>query len=236
MVRYIDLHLRRPAKPDELRKMLEHAAWLGYKAVGLASGDSPKLRELGGELGIEVVTRIDLRPESGRELLRSLSDLRWKYEIIAVECTGKEVARQAAKDHRVDVLNFPPSPNTRMKVWFDRQEASLASMAGCALEINISDILRVGPPQSARLISVMRGEVENARRRGVPVIVSSGADSPMLMRSPRELLALLDLLSVEEGEGREMISRNPLMILERNRGKMTSGFVAPGVRVVGDAR
>ncbi|MBS7652649.1 hypothetical protein KEJ13_05910, partial [Candidatus Bathyarchaeota archaeon] len=70
----------------------------------------------------------------------------------------------------------------------------------------------------------------------VPVVVSSGADSPILMRSPREIVALLDLLSVEEGEGKEMISRNPLMIVERNRGKMAPGFVAPGVRVVGDAR
>ncbi|MEM4727603.1 MAG: RNase P subunit p30 family protein [Candidatus Bathyarchaeia archaeon] len=236
MVKYIDLHLKKPARPEDLRSMLRYATRLGYGAIGLASSDSPNLRDIGRELDIEIVTRIDLRPESGRELLRSLSSLRWGYEVVAVECTRKEVARQAAKDHRVDILNFSPSPNTRVKVWFDRQEATLASEAGCALEINISDILTAGPIQCAKLLSVMRVEIENARREDVPVIISSGADSPRLMRGPREIVALLDLLSVEEGEGKEMISRNPLMIVERNRGKMAPGFIAPGVRVVGDAR
>lgn len=236
MVKYIDLHIRKPANPDELRLMLGYASKLGYQAVGLASSDSPRFRELGRELGVEVVTRIDLRPESVRGLLGALSGLRWKYEIVAVECTRKEVARQAAKDHRVDILNFSPSLNTRMKVWFDRQEATLASEARCALEINLSDILRAGPLQCAKLLSIMRIEIENARRKDVPVIVSSGADSPMLMRGPREVIALLDLLSVEEVRGKEMISQNPLIILERNRAKMTPGFVSPGVRVVEDAR
>ncbi|MBS7653437.1 hypothetical protein KEJ13_09980, partial [Candidatus Bathyarchaeota archaeon] len=201
MFKYIDLHLKKPAKPDELHLILEYAKGLGYGAIGLASNDSPNLRDIGRELDIEVVARIDLRPESGRELLRSLSNLRWRYEVVAVECTRKEVARQAAKDHRVDILNFSPSPNTRVKVWFDRQEATLASEAGCALEINVSDILTAGPIQCAKLLSVMRVEIENARRKDVPVVVSSGADSPILMRSPREIVALLDLLSVEEGEG-----------------------------------
>ncbi len=236
MVKYIDLHLKKPAKSDELRSMLTHAKRLGFGAVGLASSDPHNLRDIGRGFDIDVVTRVDLRPESGRELLRLLSNLRWRYEVVAVECTKKEVARQSAKDHRVDILNFSPSPITRMKVWFDRQEASLASEAGCALEINISDILRAEPFQCAKLISVVRAEIDNARRKDVPVVVSSGADSPMLMRGPREIVALLDLLSVEEEAGREMISQNPLMIVERNRGKMAPGFVAPGVRVVEDGR
>jgi RNase P/RNase MRP subunit p30 len=215
--------------------MLEHASRLGFRKVGVAPSESSEIGGV-GELGIDVVTRVDLRPGSGRELLRLLGGLRWRYEVVAVECLGKDVARQAAKDHRVDILNFSPSLNNRMRVWFDRQEASLASEAGCALEINISDILRAGPYQCARLLSILRVEIENARRREVPVIVSSGADSPSLMRSPREIVALLDLLDVEEGEGKDMISRNPLMIVERNRMKMAPGYVAPGIRVVGDAR
>lgn len=234
MTGFIDLHLK-PSRPDELQPMLRYAKGLGYEMVGLASSDSPKLREAEREAGVEVVTRLDLRPENGKELLRLLSGQRWRYMVIAVECTSKEVARQAAKDHRVDILNFSPFLNTRMKVWFDRQEASLASEAECALEINISDILRAGPFQCAKLLSIMRGEIENARRRDVPVIFSSGADSINLMRSPRELIALLDLLSVEEEEGREMISKNPLRLVERNREKMAPEFVAPGVRLVRDA-
>jgi len=129
------------------------------------------------------------------------------------------------------------SISTRSRVWFDRQEAVLASGANCAYEINASDMLGKGSATSARLLSIIRREVENAKRHDVPTVVSSGADSRLLMREPRGLVALLDLVGVDEEEGLDMVSMAPWRIVEANRGKLASGFIAPGVRVVDwDAR
>ncbi|RLI09303.1 hypothetical protein DRO42_04555 [Candidatus Bathyarchaeota archaeon] len=234
MRRFVDLHLRQPAAVDELEGMLRFAAELGYSGVAVASERKPpeELRRLCRELGIDLISRVDLRPRSARDLTASLRRVRRRFEVVAVDCRSKAVARQAAKDHRVDLLDFPASPSARAKVWFDRQEASLASGANCAHEINTSDFLRLGPTAGAKLLSIIRREVENAERHGVPVVLSSGADSRLLMREPRALAALLDLVGVGEEEGLAMVSSVPWRMVEVNRGKLAKGFIAPGVRVV----
>lgn len=234
MRRFIDLHLRQPAGgSDELELMLRLSAEQGYSGVAVASKTThQQLGDLCLELGLDLISRIDLRPRSARELTASLRRVRRRFEIVAVDCRSKAVARQAAKDHRVDLLDFPASISTRAKVWFDRQEAVLASGANCAYEINVSDLLRVGPAAGARLLSVIRREVENARRHGVPVVVSSGADARILMREPRGLAAMVDLVDVGEEEGLDMVSSNPWRMVEVNRGKLSPSFIVPGVRVV----
>ena len=230
MRRFVDLHLR-PGSSGET--MLQEAARLGYSCVGLTSenGDrgSPS-KELGE--GVDIVRRIDLRPRNANELTSSLRRIRRRFEIIAVECRSKPVARQAARDNRVDILNFPTQVQGRRRVRFDRQEASLASGANCVYEINLSDLLNKGAHVASRLISMMTVEVENAVRYDVPVVVSSGADEPLLMRGPRELAASMQLLGVGEEESLDMVSDAPWSIVERNRGKLEPGYVSPGVRRV----
>ena len=235
MRRFIDLHLRHPASgTDELELMLRLAAELGYSGVAVTSNRvlPESLKRLSGELRLDLISRIDLRPRSAKELTVALRRVRRRFEVVAVDCLSKAVARQAAKDHRVDLLNFTASTSTWAKVWFDRQEASLASGANCAYEINASALLRQGPVKSARLLSLIRREVENAKRHDVPVVLSSGADSRLLMREPRGLAGLLDLVDVDEEPAMDMVSSIPWRIVEMNRGKLTSSFVMPGVRVV----
>jgi len=240
MRRFIDLHLRQPDdSTDELEFMFRLAAERGYTGVAYSSGRVPPtmLKNLCRELDVDLISRINLRPRSARELKASLRRVRRRFEVVAVDCRSKAVARQAAKDHRVDILDFSASISTRSRVWFDRQEAVLASGANCAYEINASDMLGKGSATSARLLSIIRREVENAKRHDVPTVVSSGADSRLLMREPRGLVALLDLVGVDEEEGLDMVSMAPWRIVEANRGKLASGFIAPGVRVVDwDAR
>lgn len=235
MRRFVDLHLRQPDDSgDELKQMLGLAAEMGYSGVAVSSCKASVnvLRNLCRELDLDLISRVNLRPRSARELTASLRRVRRRFEVVAVDCRSKGVARQAAKDHRVDLLDFSASISTRSKVWFDRQEAVLASGANCAYEINASDLLRHGPTASARLLSIMGREVENAKRHEVSVVVSSGADSRLLMREPRGLASMLDLLGVEEEESLDMVSSIPWEIVEVNRGKLASGFISPGVRMV----
>jgi RNase P/RNase MRP subunit p30 len=229
--KFIDLHLR-PGSSG--KTMLQEAVRLGYSCVGLASenGDRGAPSKELDEDGMDVVRRIDLRPRNANELTSSLRRIRRRFEIIAVECHSKPVARQAARDNRVDILNFPTQIQSRRRVRFDRQEASLASGANCAYEINLSDLLNKGAHAASRLISMMTVEVENAVRHGVPVVVSSGADEPLLMRGPRELAASMQLLGIGEEESLDMVSDVPWSIVERNRRKLEPGYVSPGVRRV----
>lgn len=234
MRRFIDLHLRPPPDTIETEKMLVHAVELGFKGVAVTFDRKPSksVRELALDLGLDLVYRVDLQPRNPAELTAMLKRVRRSFEIVSVECHGKAVARQAAKDHRVDILNFHASVSSRRQVRFDRQEASLALDANCSYEINLLDLIRQGPMAASRLISLLRGEVENARKFNVPIIISSGAREPLLMREPRGLAAVADLFDVGEEEGLNMVSTNPWKLVEENREKLGAGFVVPGVKVV----
>lgn len=227
MRKFLDLNIR-PLKEELRRSMLELAADLGYTGVGLTPEKPPEGGEIDPEL--DLISRVSLRPSNVNDLTKSLRRIRRKYVIIAVECHSKNVARQAAKDNRVDILNFPVSISARRKVRFDRQEASLAGRANCAYEVNVSDLLGVGPLILSRLFSMFRDEVENAKRYDVPVIVSSGADEPLMMRDPRSLAAVLSLLGLDEAESLDAVSTTPWSMAEGNREKLGPGFVLPGVR------
>lgn len=190
------------------------------------------LKAAASAAGIDPVSRVDLAPRNTRELTAALRRLRRRFEIVAVESRSKKVARQAAKDHRVDILNFPSSLSARSRIRLDRQEASLASDANCAYEINVADLLGQDWDDRSRLMSLMRAEVDTARRFDVPIVVSSGARGILQMRDPRGLAAVSALLDLDGDEGLDAVSKIPMGIVETNRGKLDTGFVAPGVRRV----
>jgi ribonuclease P/MRP protein subunit RPP1 len=223
---FVDLHLK-PGTPSEIASMLETAKKLGFSGVAVTRADSSP----GTQEGLDVINRIDLKPRNQRDLTSSLNRVRRRYEVVSVECASKSVARQAAKDHRVDILNFLPSASNRKKVGFDHQEASLASGSNCVYEVNACDILGQGPLALSKLLPILRREVENARRYDVPVVLSSGATEPLLMRGPRDLSALMGLIDGEV-DGLDTVSTNPWRVVKVNREKLRRGFVVPGVKVV----
>jgi RNase P/RNase MRP subunit p30 len=233
MRHFVDLNIRDPGDTEVFREMLGLASKLGFKGIALAS-ESPApqaLRDEAQALGIDLASRIDLRPRNANELSRTLRRVRRKYEIVAVCCTSKTVSRQAAKDHRVDILNFP-HPKNGKRIGLDHQGASLAAGSNCAYEMTLSDLLDSSVEEWPRTLINMRRDIWNADHEGVPVLVTSGADTPLRMREPRAIASITSLLGITENMGLDAVSENATRILERNRGKLEPGFVSPGVREV----
>ena len=46
------------------------------------------------------------------------------------------------------------------------------------------------------------------------------------------MAALAFLFGLDEASALETVSKNPVAIVKRNREKLSSGFVAPGIRVI----
>ena len=233
MRRFVDLNIRDPGEPRILTEMLGLASKLGFKGIALASERSAPqiLVDEAKTLGIDIASRIDLRPRNTNELSKDLRRFRRKFEIVAVHCENKAVSRQAAKDHRVDILTYNPLKTGRRRVGFDRQGASLASMSNCAYEVSISDLLE-SSSERARVLVNLKRDIRNATNEGVPVVVSSGAWAPLLMREPRGLASITSLLGLSEDQGLDAVSETPRRILARNREKLGPGFVSPGVKEV----
>jgi len=234
---YADLHLR-PNIDDShwVSQIMLKASKLGYRLIAMPlpydiqEKQILHLREMAREANIDLTLRVDLTPKTPKELVYNLRRLRRKFEIIAVACKSKNVARQAAKDRRVDILNFPQL-DWRER-FFDRAEAELASNALAAFEIDIKPLLTLEGPARVRLLSSLRREVKIAQKFKVPIVISSGVSDEYLMRKPKELAAFTFLFDMNEASAIEAVSKNPVAIVKRNREKLTSRFVAPGIRVV----
>ncbi len=237
MSRFVDLHLRVPfGEAEQQRKMIAKASELGYRMVGIpvpataSSEDIENVRKLCGEVGLDFVTRIDLTPRTPRELLEDLRGLRRRFEIVSVFCASKPVARQAAKDRRVDVLSFPP---TRIRDrFFDSAEAELASKSLASFEIDLAPFLSLEGFLRTRLITSLRKELATANHFNVPVVISSGATNEYLLRRPHDYAALTFLFDWDPSLALSALSEIPLKIVERNRDKLSPGFVTPGLRIV----
>jgi len=234
---HADLHLCPDLRNDErVKRMIRKASELGYRLIAIPLPQNfpqEKIRQLQNiceENKIDFASRVDLKLQTSKELINSLRKLRRKFEIIAVMCESKQVARQAAKDRRVDLLNFP-AYNFR-KRFFDKAEAELASNALGSLEIDIKPLLTLEGPARIRLLANLRREVTIAEDFRIPIVISSGASREMLMRKPREIASLSSLFDLDKALAMEAISKNSMAIVKRNREKLNPKFVAPGIRLI----
>ena len=209
---------------------------LGYQTVGIAFPVDIqrdlllRLRKICSDAKVDLVTRTDLAPKTPNELLNHLRRYRQRFELISVTCLSKPVARQAAKDRRVDILSFPIFD--RKRLFFDHAEAELASKSYASVEIEMSSLLRSKGFQRIHLLASLRKIVTTARKFHVSIVISSGATNPYLMRRPRDFASLAFLFSMDPSDALCSLSECPLIMVNRNREKLSPDYVINGVRVV----
>jgi len=237
MRKFVDLHLCAPIDdPKRVERMVDLLAELGYRMVGIpllpnvSQERMRQIEEICNRARVEFVTRVDLMPKTSNELLNNLGRLRRKFEIVSVACASKNVARQAAKDRRVDLLS--PCLTFPCKRFFDYAEAELASKKLVAFEIDMAPILSSTGFPRIRLLSSLRKEVAVARKFDIPITISSGASDENFLRSPQDYVALATLFDLPVSCALQALSDYPLSIVERNKEKLSPCYAAPGVRVV----
>jgi RNase P/RNase MRP subunit p30 len=238
---FADLHLRLNLRDASAAlRMINKAANIGYRLIATPLSPQTSTEELAtlqkacNESGMDFATRIDLRPRTSNELTYQLRRFRRKFEVVCVSCENKPVARQAAKDRRVDLLNFPLLDFHRR--FFDRAEAELASNSLATLEIDVKPLLVLEGPARIRLLSNLRREAAVAAKFHVPIVVSSGVSAERLLRRPREMAALAFLFGLDEDSALEAVAQSANAIVKRNREKLSGKFVAPGIRVVKEGK
>jgi ribonuclease P/MRP protein subunit RPP1 len=238
---FSDLHLRVSPKDHKTAyQMISKAAKLGYRRIGVPFSAGPQQNEVASleemciNSGMDFVLRADFKPRSQEDLTRFLRKFRRQFEVICIICDTKEVARQAAKDRRVDLINFPSLDYH--KRFFDRAQAELSSCSLAALEIDVKPILLLEGPPRVRLLSYLRREVAIAVEFGVPVVVSSGLSEEQLLRTPRDLASLAFLFGLDEDQALDAVSTSATAIVKRNREKLSSKFIAPGIKVIKEGK
>ncbi|MCX8175729.1 MAG: hypothetical protein N3E48_00670 [Candidatus Bathyarchaeota archaeon] len=229
MGRFVDLHLN--VKWEDVKNVLSFLSKLGYGAVGLVSNLNGRIedwKKVGESLGVDVASRVNLQPTSTDELLKMLRKLRRKFEVVAVICTSKDVARLAARDRRVDLLVFP-AKNLNL---FDVAEAKLASGSNACLELNIKHVTETPPRFLPKVIFELKRIVKVANKYKIPIVTCSGATCIYEVKTPRDLASIPYILGLSEKEALQTVSLNPKTIIEKNRVKLSKNFVGVGVYLV----
>jgi ribonuclease P/MRP protein subunit RPP1 len=238
---FADLHLRvNPKDLQAAQRLFSRAARFSYKMVSIplssemSGNEIAKLKAACSGAGLDFVSRVDFNPRTQDELTYFLRKYRRKFEVICITCENKEVARQAAKDRRVDLLNFPNLDYR--KRFFDRAEAELACNSSAALEVDVKPLLVLEGPPRVRWLSSLGREVAIAKEFKVPVVVSSGISEERYMRMPRDIASLTYLFGLNEDQALDAVSAYPSRIVMSNREKLDGKFVAPGIRVIKEGK
>jgi RNase P/RNase MRP subunit p30 len=227
---YADLHIC-PSLDDaaNARSMADVLAGVEIAVVGLdvppeRLTPTPPAMNSFKEAGLDVAKRLNLRPRSREELLKSLRRFRTKYEIIAVNCSAQSVSRVAVRDRRVDIVRFPKEgPGSSFR-------RNLASTCRAALEFNVSELTQ-GPGYEVRL-GRLRREIEIAADASTSVVGSSNASNPFELRAPRDVAAVLHMLGLSLEAALEGVSEIPLAIVKQNRLRTEEPQLEEGVRIV----
>ncbi len=232
----MDLHLKPPtSNMSEVGEIFRRTSQLGYDAVGMVlptETPAPLIERcyaLAEEQELDLVARLNLKPKTPNQLLRELGRWRRRYEVVAVECCTKQVARQAAKDHRVDLLDFPL---THKRSWFDEAEVELASSSNVHLEIDVVETLRADKEVLFRVLAELRRRVTLATRGRIGIIASTGAETALDLRGPKDLAAFIQLLGLTQKASKAAVSSSPLEIIRRNREKLKPSQAGLGVKIV----
>jgi len=227
---YADLHLCPPLDDlDNARSMAGLLAELQVRLVGLVVPPErltplPAIVELFRTEGIDVAKRLNLRPRSKEELLRSLRRLRGKYELISVECSVPSVSRVAVRDRRVDLVHFAGREHSNML------RGKVAKTFRAAMEIRLSDL--TSAPGLGAALHRLKREIETTVQGSTRVIGSTAASNPHELRSPRDIAAILTVIGLPLESALEAVSEVPLEIVKKNRLKLEQPQFMEGVRIV----
>jgi len=226
---YADLHLCPPLDDiPNARYMANLLSELETRTVGLVvpperMGPS-EMVDLFKSSGIDVATRLNLKPRSREELLRGLRRFRNRYEIIAIECKVSSVSRVAVRDRRVDIVYFPKQqPGNIFR-------GNLAKSCRAALEFNVSELIS-GPSLETKLHRARR-EIEAAAETSAAVIGSTEASNPFELRSARDIAAILHVVGLPFDDALRAVSEIPLAIVRKNRLRISKPRLEEGVRIL----
>ncbi|MEM4576758.1 MAG: RNase P subunit p30 family protein [Candidatus Nezhaarchaeales archaeon] len=233
--RYADLHIKVTSGGDAPELLIKMAKHLGFSLIALSLDEPYELNRLGTvkgagkDFGVDIALRLDLKPSSPKELKKCLGKFRRSVEIMAVYCYNVAVARTAARDRRVDITFYDPENILSI---LDERQVNLLLESGHCVEVNLSDLLGISPEKQAKALWHYGLALKKVKKKGIPIIISSGATKIVDMRAPRELSALASIILEDEEYAREMVSSVPLRLVQANREKLSQSFILPGVKVV----
>ena len=123
--------------------------------------------------------------------------------LVSAEAENGELLRRAASNPNVDLIN----PLRTREFYRDAGLIRAVAEAGKAFEIPLAPLLATEFVFRAKLITQAREFVRRCVKLHAPVVFTSRAESEFDLKSPRETLALIQLLGLSEQQARYAVSK-----------------------------
>lgn len=212
--------------PKELESFVQIAQKIGFS--GFATHNIEGKLDQHFEKEFSVLKRADVFGRGLKSIRKQVENVRKHSMIVSVKMTSVEIMNWAAEDQRVDLLTLDHSHDYRLR----DSTARLAATSDTALEIRIEPLLFLAGLNRSKIIKIYRESVQTAIDSEMQVILSSGASHPLHMRSAMAIRYLGKLLGMESKYAENAINQAPLNLVERNRRRFSSEYVAEGVEIL----
>lgn len=213
---------------DQLESFRSHAEALGF--TGFAVSNIINVPHITCDDGFRLIKRATIRNTTLSGLKRHVQQVRRHVLIVAIPITSIQLANWAAGDARVDLLSLSGSKKEQP---LHLSTAKLAAATGTILEIQIASLLLKQGLDRSRVIKLFRESIGAALSAKMPVVFSSGAADPLMIRSHRALLHIAQLLGIDPSYFKVMQSSAIEDMVTRNLKKLSPNFIAPGIEIVG---
>jgi len=208
---------------DSFSDMARKLGLAGFAMVGLPTDPFKTLAK-----GMMVYSRVTLHGKSINSVRKQIDQIRRKSMIVSVPLKSIEVTNWAAEDTRVDLLTVDPTQENRLR----DTTARLASISNTSLEIQIAPLLKLSGLNRSKILKLYRESVTTAMDAGMDVVLTSGANHPMGLRSSVAMAHIGILLGMDRSYADSAASDFPKSIIERNLKKLQPGFVSSGVEII----
>ncbi len=220
----LNVRIKNRRELDEFLKMAKE-----YHFQALATPLSLKDPVMQYDGGFKLCRRIELKADKLGTVKSRVGQGRREAVIISVRIGDVNVVNWAANDYRVDLLTTYGNPWEKDLRY---STAKLAASTNTSLEVSMASLLRVSGLKRSRVLKSLRESIRTASRAGMRIILSSGADRALRMRSPTSIQHMGILLNMDFETAEKGIRDYPMEIIEKNIAKLGDNIIAPGIELV----
>ncbi|MHA1771123.1 MAG: RNase P subunit p30 family protein [Candidatus Thorarchaeota archaeon] len=185
-------------------------------------------KETTSKKGVQILPRTNLTGKTLNALRTQINQTRRKAIIVSVPLKEINIVNWAAEDSRIDVLTLISRDR---KYGLKPTTAKLAADSDIALELPIRPIMVSFGFERSKILKIYREATVTALEAGMQVVLSSGAQAPIEMRSPAAIRYIGEVV----GLGKEYLSdaeKWGYERIQRNIERIDRDFIAPGIRIV----
>lgn len=222
----IDLNVR-IMNQEQLDSFIQMARNLGF--VGFATTidlNEPIVRL---DDGFRLIKRVEIQAKTLGALKKRVGQVRRESGIVVVPIGDVQISNWAAEDARVDLLSLVSLQREHI---LKPSTAKMAAGSETVLEVPVYRLISSIGLERSKILKVYRESVETAINEGMEIIVTSAANEPILMRSPRAMQYFGLVLGLEPDYLRGSLNTIPEFLVDQNERKLGADFIAPGVEVV----